>query len=191
MVLSKRGIIRVAMRSDAPRAAQFRDWAETVLYEVMTTGSYSLADSGWIGELAAPERLRLQELRVRVELAKDPTSSILQKLMAETYGRVTDMSEYLGLVAAVKPQQARKGDRRRVKPPIGRLDKDPEVKAFVENQLKDETMTYRAIHVLAAEKFGAHRVPKVNGLWRHHRRMRDREEAAAGKRPTVVRGQFS
>jgi len=35
LVLSHRGIIRVCMRSDARGAIPFRDWAETVLYEVM------------------------------------------------------------------------------------------------------------------------------------------------------------
>ena len=39
-VLSKRGAVRVSMRSDAPRAIEFRDWAEDVLFEVMTTGGY-------------------------------------------------------------------------------------------------------------------------------------------------------
>jgi prophage antirepressor-like protein len=41
VVLSHRGVIRVCMRSDAPHAGEFRDWAETVLYEVMITGQYN------------------------------------------------------------------------------------------------------------------------------------------------------
>jgi len=39
-ILSYRGVIRVAMRSQGQRAKEFRDWAEEVLYQVMTTGSY-------------------------------------------------------------------------------------------------------------------------------------------------------
>ena len=35
LMLSYRGVIRVAMRSDGPRAVRFRDWAEDVLYGVM------------------------------------------------------------------------------------------------------------------------------------------------------------
>jgi prophage antirepressor-like protein len=40
MIISQRGAVRISMRSDAPRAAEFRDFAETVLVEVMTTGRY-------------------------------------------------------------------------------------------------------------------------------------------------------
>jgi prophage antirepressor-like protein len=40
LVLSYLGVIRVMMRSNAPKAQQFRDWAETVLLEVMLTGQY-------------------------------------------------------------------------------------------------------------------------------------------------------
>jgi hypothetical protein len=39
LLLSYRGVIRVAMRSDGPRAVQFRDWAEDVLYEAMVQPS--------------------------------------------------------------------------------------------------------------------------------------------------------
>ena len=42
LMLSYRGIIRVAMRSQGTRARQFRDWAEDVLFEVMMTGQYSV-----------------------------------------------------------------------------------------------------------------------------------------------------
>jgi prophage antirepressor-like protein len=35
LLLSYRGVIRVAMRSDGPRAVAFRDWAEEVLYNAM------------------------------------------------------------------------------------------------------------------------------------------------------------
>lgn len=39
-VLSYRGVIRVAMRSQGARARLFRDWAEEVLFQVMMTGGY-------------------------------------------------------------------------------------------------------------------------------------------------------
>lgn len=38
LLLSYRGVIRVAMRSDGPRAVQFRDWAEDVLFAAMVDG---------------------------------------------------------------------------------------------------------------------------------------------------------
>jgi len=41
LVLSYRGVIRVAMRSQGQRAREFRDWAEEVLLRVMMTGEYS------------------------------------------------------------------------------------------------------------------------------------------------------
>jgi prophage antirepressor-like protein len=41
LVLSYRGIIRVSMHSEGRRASKFRDWAEDVLFEVMTTGRVS------------------------------------------------------------------------------------------------------------------------------------------------------
>ena len=40
MALSHRGAIRVSMRCDAPKAVEFRDWAEDVLFKVMTQGHY-------------------------------------------------------------------------------------------------------------------------------------------------------
>ena len=40
--LNYHGVIRAAMLSDAPRARRFRDWAEDVLFEVMTKGSYAV-----------------------------------------------------------------------------------------------------------------------------------------------------
>lgn len=39
-VLTYHGVIRAAMLSNAPRAKEFRDWAEDVLFKVMTTGHY-------------------------------------------------------------------------------------------------------------------------------------------------------
>jgi prophage antirepressor-like protein len=40
VVLSYHGVIRAAMLSDAPRAVEFRDWAENVLFQAMTKGYY-------------------------------------------------------------------------------------------------------------------------------------------------------
>ena len=41
ILLSWRGVIRVAMRSQGARARLFRDWAEEVLYEVMMKGYFA------------------------------------------------------------------------------------------------------------------------------------------------------
>jgi prophage antirepressor-like protein len=41
MLINYHGVIRAAMLSDAPRAIEFRDWAEEVLFAVMTTGGYN------------------------------------------------------------------------------------------------------------------------------------------------------
>ncbi|RLB16347.1 MAG: hypothetical protein DRG63_05455 [Deltaproteobacteria bacterium] len=41
LLLSWRGVIRVAMRSQGARARLFRDWAEEVLYEVMMKGYFA------------------------------------------------------------------------------------------------------------------------------------------------------
>lgn len=41
LILSWRGVIRVAMRSQGARARLFRDWAEEVLYEVMMKGYFA------------------------------------------------------------------------------------------------------------------------------------------------------
>jgi prophage antirepressor-like protein len=42
ILLSYRGVIRVAMHSEGARAREFRDWAEDVLYQVMMTGHYEV-----------------------------------------------------------------------------------------------------------------------------------------------------
>ena len=44
-VISYHGVIRVAMLSDAPRAIEFRDFAESVLYPVMSQGYYLPAEA--------------------------------------------------------------------------------------------------------------------------------------------------
>ena len=43
-IYSYRGIIRISMVSEGKNAIDFRDWAEKVLYEVMTTGGYGHQD---------------------------------------------------------------------------------------------------------------------------------------------------
>ncbi len=40
VVLSYRGVIRIAMRAQSQRARAFRDWAEDVLLDVMVTGQF-------------------------------------------------------------------------------------------------------------------------------------------------------
>jgi prophage antirepressor-like protein len=73
VLLSYRGVIRVAMRSQGRRAKLFRDWAEEVLYQVMTTGSYADPKAKQVLEAfennelipvdLAAERLRVIRLR--------------------------------------------------------------------------------------------------------------------------------
>ena len=41
-VINYHGVIRAAMLARTPRAIKFRDWAEEVLFKVMTTGFYSV-----------------------------------------------------------------------------------------------------------------------------------------------------
>jgi len=62
VIYSYRGIIRVAMASEGQNAVKFRDWAETVLYEVMTTGSYVQTDSKL--SLTASDREALKRIAV-------------------------------------------------------------------------------------------------------------------------------
>jgi prophage antirepressor-like protein len=40
ILLTRMGVIRAAMRAETPKASQYRDWAEVVLFEVMETGRY-------------------------------------------------------------------------------------------------------------------------------------------------------
>ena len=44
-VINYHGVIRAAMLSNAPRSIEFRDWAETVLFSVMTKGAYIQASA--------------------------------------------------------------------------------------------------------------------------------------------------
>ncbi|MEW6351434.1 MAG: Bro-N domain-containing protein [Thermodesulfobacteriota bacterium] len=96
VVLSYRGVIRTAMRSDAPNAVAFRDWAEEVLFQVMVTGSYSkhtwrTAHGGaphWTDQLSPSERLDLAKLRVecRWRLADRPDDRHLWAAYWDTFG---------------------------------------------------------------------------------------------------------
>lgn len=63
LVLSYRGIIRVAMRSEGKRAREFRDWAEDVLYEVMMTGCYLSGDAGGMPLTRIEDRARAEGIR--------------------------------------------------------------------------------------------------------------------------------
>lgn len=59
VIYSYRGIIRIAMASEGRNAVAFRDWAETALYEIMTTGSYiSRSDSQLLRTAADQEALQ-------------------------------------------------------------------------------------------------------------------------------------
>ena len=40
MVITRPGIIRASYLSDTARAVEFSDWADDVLFKVMTTGNY-------------------------------------------------------------------------------------------------------------------------------------------------------
>jgi len=62
-VLSYRGVIRVAMRSEGKNAVAFRDWAEDVLYEVMVHGAYSREDYSYADELNRRAKAINSELR--------------------------------------------------------------------------------------------------------------------------------
>jgi len=62
VIYSYRGIIRVAMASEGQNAVKFRDWAETVLYEVMTTGNYVQSDSKL--SITASDREALKRIAV-------------------------------------------------------------------------------------------------------------------------------
>ena len=109
-VLNYRGVIRAAMKSDAPRAIKFRDWAEEVLFTVMTTGSY--ATSGWTpalgprkcwSEALTPgEFLELAKLRATIwmRLAENPTSRALWHALYATFGGPQGYVDHLERVNA-------------------------------------------------------------------------------------------
>ncbi len=72
LVLSHRGVIRVCMRSDAPNAIPFRDWAETVLFHVMVKGYYIRPD-------------------VQPQITAEMLTPILQPILAQVTAAMTDM----------------------------------------------------------------------------------------------------
>lgn len=59
-LLTRHGAIRAAMTSRAPRAKEFRDWAEDVLFNVLTTGKHVEPDAG----RSAHDHLTARELRL-------------------------------------------------------------------------------------------------------------------------------
>jgi prophage antirepressor-like protein len=73
LMLSYRGVLRVAMRAQGSRSKPFRDWAEDVLLEVMLTGSYNA------GSRISEERIENQigELRREVFSKLATISSIM------------------------------------------------------------------------------------------------------------------
>ena len=190
-MLNYNGVIRAAMKSDAPKAKLFRDWAEGVLFKVMTTGRYETVGSrtDWTDELNASERLRLAELRVNVglKITESPDNPVYQQLFHEVYGGSRPILTSISNTArGTFPTGAKPRPKRpRLKPIIGKLEKDPEVKMFVEDLLQKETHTYDAIISLAAARFGSHRAPSRNALFRHYRRMRQRESG------TIIEGKFN
>ena len=100
-VINYHGVIRVAMKSDAPKAVKFRDWAEEVLFQVMTTGSYSMKpisrNPQWQESLSASERLKLAEMRMScwMKLADRPKSRYLWNALYSTFGGQAGYAEYL------------------------------------------------------------------------------------------------
>lgn len=169
-VLSYRGVIRTAMRSDAPRAVQFRDWAEDVLFEVMVTGKY-LGNHGqhWTEQLSPEDRLRLTELRVSLALRmlEDPNNPILHGAMAETYGGIGAVREF-ALMKGCDLEKTRKRKRRGRKT----LDRDPEVKDFVVKLFREGKWTVREIEESAITEFGEARVPSKTTLSEFGRELR-------------------
>lgn len=116
-VLSYRGVIRTAMRSDAPRAIAFRDWAEEVLFQVMTKGSYTMPGAGdnkryKFDALTPSEELRIAEMRCRcwMALAKDPRSKYLWQALYSTFGGRMGYAEYLRSRGLYVPQTAEEWD---------------------------------------------------------------------------------
>lgn len=107
-IINYHGVIRVAMLSDAPRAKQFRDWAEEVLFRVMTTGFYAdmSLEPHWTDMLSPSEQLRLIELRASIwlKLADRPRSRALWLAHYETYGGRSRYGEYLRKVNGRIPQ---------------------------------------------------------------------------------------
>jgi len=72
LVISYRGVIRVAMRSQGKRAIAFRDWAEDVLYEVMVTGKYNVGAQAAATLPAIPGRAEIlrQGINLSLQIAK-------------------------------------------------------------------------------------------------------------------------
>jgi prophage antirepressor-like protein len=64
-IINYHGMIRAAMLSDAPRAKEFRDWAETVLFTVMTTGSYLPSASTSV--MQEIKRMVLEDIRAEIK----------------------------------------------------------------------------------------------------------------------------
>ena len=75
------------MRSDAPKAKAFRDWAEEVLFDVMTTGSYSATTTteedkleqlaSRVAKATVTEMLKITQPNVETPLALPATSTLV------------------------------------------------------------------------------------------------------------------
>lgn len=184
-VLNYRGVIRVAMKSDAPKAIAFRDWAEEVLFQVMTTGSYNPGITGdtdgplhWTERLTPSERLRLVELREKIiaQMAADPGNRIHSGALMETYGGPGEFQEYLRCKRArgIDPQEVMQPDGTAIGQRRGKLAKDPEVMEAVDRFLKTG-MTLQAIHRALVERFGRERAVSAGTISDYARRKWEAE----------------
>jgi prophage antirepressor-like protein len=63
-VINYHGCIRAAMLSDAPRAREFRDWAEMILFAVMT-GAAETVSTQLLSEMADMRQWREEMTRER------------------------------------------------------------------------------------------------------------------------------
>lgn len=116
-ILSYKGVIRIGMRSDGKRAIAFRDWAEGPLYEIMTTGSYTIPGSkkGWTEFdkmiKAATGFVKLAKAMIEIDkISKTtgPHKKVLLKKVNEVYITKTgvDVLEMLEIENELSPFEA-------------------------------------------------------------------------------------
>ena len=77
LLLSYRGVIRVAMRSDGPRAVQFRDWAEDVLYEALQGGPACCGVSPRVGGIDGAYKAGAAIVRAMMSAGKEDRKSVV------------------------------------------------------------------------------------------------------------------
>lgn len=195
MIINYFGVIRVGMLSDAPRAPRFRDWAERVLYAVMTEGSYvepSMQpgrEPHWIEQLDAKDRFRLMQMRYRIAtmLVKHPEEIIFHGLLAETYGDENALASAIyerAMRIRNKREDERKANRKPMPPRESRgtvFDLHPEIRAFAIERFSDRNATFRQIHKELAERFGADNVPGPGTIGKEFKRWVHGGRKAAGQ----------